>query len=378
MIEQKMPRIFLEFSVNPLSPSECEVLYDVTRLATLANYLKKPLSGDAAKALFAQIADLLGTCSNLGLPLKNVLLDANEAYYDSWSGSLRFVCLPFGGIEADVRKTQAFFMGLSKRMIAADEVAHSLLARYDDGLRRIPGFNPIAYRSLLLELAEVRGAVKPAKVEPRPSSQPAKRFVHAASASASLDRSFSAAKGEGTTVLSDAVTPSEGRHARVDPGTGVLDAVDWRSLAAPPVGKELSGLQAADDPGTTVLDAADISSEVLVPQSEPALVRVAPVRFWLTRERTGERFEVRGDRFVVGKSKYSTYQVKDTTTISRSHAVLHCDEGDCWIEDNLSKNGTSVDGERLEPHVRMLLHSGAVVRMSDEDFTFEIVRCKEA
>ena len=81
-----------------------------------------------------------------------------------------------------------------------------------------------------------------------------------------------------------------------------------------------------------------------------------------------------GKRFVVGKSKYSTYQVRNTTTVSRSHALFHCEEDACWVEDDNSRNGTFVNGERLAPNVRKRLEDGDAVRMSDEMFTFNEVR----
>ena len=111
------------------------------------------------------------------------------------------------------------------------------------------------------------------------------------------------------------------------------------------------------------------------PKSEPAPAPAAPerhLRFYLTRIATGERFEVRGRRFVVGKSKHSSFMVKGSTTVSRSHAIFVTDGATCTIEDDNSRNGTFVNNERIDPGFPVALVDGDTVRMSDENFAFEV------
>ena len=111
------------------------------------------------------------------------------------------------------------------------------------------------------------------------------------------------------------------------------------------------------------------------PKPEPAPAPAAPERhllFYLTRIATGERFEVRGRRFVVGKSKHSSFMVKGSTTVSRSHAIFVTDGATCTIEDDNSRNGTFVNNERIDPGFPVALVDGDTVRMSDENFAFEV------
>lgn len=108
---------------------------------------------------------------------------------------------------------------------------------------------------------------------------------------------------------------------------------------------------------------------------EPAPATAATVRhlrFFLTRIATGERFEVRGRRFVVGKSKHSSFMVKGSTTVSRSHAIFVTGPDTCTIEDDNSRNGTFVNNERIDPGFPVELVDGDTVRMSDENFAFEV------
>lgn len=111
------------------------------------------------------------------------------------------------------------------------------------------------------------------------------------------------------------------------------------------------------------------------PKPEPAPATAATVRhlrFFLTRIATGERFEVRGRRFVVGKSKHSSFMVKGSTTVSRSHAIFVTGPDTCTIEDDNLRNGTFVNNERIDPGFPVELVDGDTVRMSDENFAFEV------
>ena len=116
------------------------------------------------------------------------------------------------------------------------------------------------------------------------------------------------------------------------------------------------------------------------PSPRPDPARPAPepprpqARFYLTHRRTGKHVEVAGPSFVVGKSKYTDFQVPGTTTVSRRHALFHVVGDTCTIEDNSSLNGTFVDGTRLSPRERMALVGGERIRLADEEFTFEAQR----
>ena len=57
--------------------------------------------------------------------------------------------------------------------------------------------------------------------------------------------------------------------------------------------------------------------------------------------------------------------------MSRRHAIFHCGEDGCYLEDAGSLNGTYVGEDRLVPHARHRVCDGQTVRMSDEEFVFE-------
>ena len=76
---------------------------------------------------------------------------------------------------------------------------------------------------------------------------------------------------------------------------------------------------------------------------------------------------IKGD--LLWKSKYSDYQITKNNTVSRSHIIAHkLSDGSLTVEDNDSKNGTFLDGERLEAHKEIKLKKGQTLRLSDEVF----------
>lgn len=432
MFAQGFPQIMLEYTVIVASTNSCEVHYDVTRLITLAEYLNKPLNEASLRELLVQVKSMLDTCLSLHLPLKNVVLDVNQVYYDSWTRTLRFIYLPFQSLPPDAKKMQAFFEKFATKVRPADEGAAQMSAAYRLYVRENTPLEPVAFSTWLGNLLSGKtyqgtaahsvcddGGYKaePTKDDPivgrtiwdRPRSAHNKTQDHSKS---SRNSNLSSVGGETTMLdecgevvkrISSGGTPSHeirGKHASMPPATGVLNALNWDALSRGErlqlLGEDESRQSVLKAPTSGVLQETTVLDDVEVqltpasgctpapdgePEPSPASEQASETqsggaknRFWLIRSRTGERVELTGDRFVVGKSMYSSYQVRNTTTVSRSHAVFCCANDCCRIEDADSSNGTFVNGERLKAHVDRDLVDGDAIRMSDEDFVFEVER----
>ena len=114
----------------------------------------------------------------------------------------------------------------------------------------------------------------------------------------------------------------------------------------------------ADPGGTTVL-----GSEELYTPSYPYLIR----------DKTNEKISVNKPSFRIGSErKYVDYWVNDNSTVSRSHADIITREKRYFIIDLNSTNKTYVDGRAIAVEKEVELFSGTKVRLSNEDFTFEI------
>ncbi len=224
-------------------------------------------------------------------------------------------------------------------------------------------------------------------------------------ASFSAPHAASGGAPAGTAVLEDLAAPAghdwdDFDDAFVDDGaplTGVLGDLDGFFMQGDPATRrDQDGPAPVREPAAPAPRREPVSAERPVAAPAPAVpphpadARPAPVepprpapapeppapqaRFYLTHRRTGRHVEITGAAFVVGKSKYTDFQVVGTTTVSRRHAVFHVVGDTCAIEDNASLNGTFVDGTRLAPHRRMALVGGERIRLADEEFIFEAQR----
>lgn len=91
----------------------------------------------------------------------------------------------------------------------------------------------------------------------------------------------------------------------------------------------------------------------------------------LERERTGERWEVREGRTSIGSAVGADVQIADNAAISRRHATLMIREGVCFLRDEGSTNGTTVEGRAIPPHTWVRIEGCRSLAVADEKFLVE-------
>lgn len=408
VLERDAPQVFLPFKTFVRSSEVTGVDYEVGDMITLAAHLRAIRGRGDVRGMLANFQWLIESCVELGLPLKNLELDYERVFYDSRAKMLKFVYLPFAGVIPDVNKVRVFFEGVPSQIGSADDAATGLLSSYSQYFAASSMFNPVDFANTLGALCASSGQ------SDLPTGQVALAGGDADSNTTNLqsgipvgaeihDRPRSSAKGTAKAKTKiekegrSGTEPEKGAHARVDPGTtvlgeltfdfspdsdgtGVLGDLPFNEDDLVIEGVHNSELASAEPDEELEMDEPEPKSEQN-PESKLGDHKV-PLKeswkrssgsgrtYWLHRRATDERVRVTGERFVVGKSKYSTYQVRHTTTVSRSHAIFTCDDGGCWIEDDGSRNGTYLDNRKLDPHVKEKLEDGMVIRMSDEEFEF--------
>jgi hypothetical protein len=75
------------------------------------------------------------------------------------------------------------------------------------------------------------------------------------------------------------------------------------------------------------------------------------------------------DRFSVGRSAENDLTI-ERATVSRSHVLIVAGEEHWFVEDRGSFNGTFLNGDRIQPGVRMPLRHGDRVGLGDESVVF--------
>ena len=90
----------------------------------------------------------------------------------------------------------------------------------------------------------------------------------------------------------------------------------------------------------------------------------------LTRKRDGTYYRMDGKRTAIGSSQTADICIYGNGAVSRIHAVIIFENGNYYIEDNRSKNGSFIGENRLPPGTRRQLSDGMVIRLANEDFEF--------
>lgn len=90
----------------------------------------------------------------------------------------------------------------------------------------------------------------------------------------------------------------------------------------------------------------------------------------LIRDRNRQQFLLQAGENLIGSGRDADIMLNDNTAISRKHAKLFVSNGDYYIEDLGSTNGTCVNGEVLIPHVPCLIRDMTHIKISNETFTF--------
>ena len=87
-------------------------------------------------------------------------------------------------------------------------------------------------------------------------------------------------------------------------------------------------------------------------------------------DKNGQKIPLKSMKMKIGRDPSNQLVVKDDTYASRHHAWITYEDGDFWIEDLGSTNGTLLNGHPVVK--RQLLSSGDKIRVGHTELTFAI------
>lgn len=101
-----------------------------------------------------------------------------------------------------------------------------------------------------------------------------------------------------------------------------------------------------------------------------ATVVPGPLPAWATlTDRNGHTVEVRSNRALIGRSNDADVIV-NAPEVSRLHALIYRQDGEAYITDRASANGTQVDGVAVKKSP-VRLPDGSVLTLANLDFRFQ-------
>jgi len=127
---------------------------------------------------------------------------------------------------------------------------------------------------------------------------------------------------------------------------------------------------------TTTIDNQFVKSETTVlgmeePNLTGGLMSKIQNNAYIVRRRTGEEVLINKNNFVIGKdSEVVDYYISYNVNVSRKHAVINQINGNYYIKDMGTTNGTYVNGFRLEKDKETMIQDGSVIVIADEEFEF--------
>lgn len=89
-------------------------------------------------------------------------------------------------------------------------------------------------------------------------------------------------------------------------------------------------------------------------------------------QKTGQKIPLKSPKIKIGRDPSNQVVVADDTFASRHHAWITYEEGDFWIEDLGSTNGTLLNGHPVVK--RQVLSDGDKIRVGHTELTFEVAK----
>ena len=112
---------------------------------------------------------------------------------------------------------------------------------------------------------------------------------------------------------------------------------------------------------------------LLVDKAPDNDVTTAFRRAYLIRPRTGDRVDIIGDEFTIGRKKSAVnYCIDNNKTVSGTHAKIVNHNGEYFVVDLKSSNYTYVNGRMIQSHEEVILANGTKLCFSDEEFEFHL------
>lgn len=369
---------FLEIEDQENIERAREFRCDITGMDSFLGWSHRPCNEEEVRGAIFQITRVIELSIKYQLPLTNIDLDCKRVFYYKWKSCLQFAYLPVSGVCANSQRIRDFFLQVIGGIAPTDAPARKIQTMALESLRLGDYFNP---QTALLALKAISGNSPTQAQNATEYCRSVSRTVSNSKNQESDNFSYFSKLKTNTGALNGRKVVDKPKSAQGASSSSSFVPLSRHSERVKSSKPSLTvDVRGTIDLSTLIEERKEVNTGAdfdrgLDTDEKPTDVlnqyRPQTTAFWLIHERTGEKIKISSSHFVVGKSKYSSYQVRGTTTVSRSHAIFTCDGNSCWIEDDKSTNGTFVNAKPLAPEQKVKLHDGDSIRMSDEKFTLQ-------
>lgn len=318
----------LPFTIEKNGDDSYQVTYELTNKVSLKEKLKYGLTKDKFILYFLNIVNYIDSLHKNDVDIEKIVLHEQLIYLDG-NDNLFFVYVPVQILHVEKITLLQFF----KNFYAASSIdekddllffikLHNFFAQSQGEMDRS------VLQQKLLELADKKGVAKKEVV-----TSMNRNFRFYSPTNTNIDKTV-IDNAEETAESIPPVTSSEGMNDEW--GTTVLGTFDEEEKV-----------------GTTILsDSANI----------PHLV-------FLT---TNEKINISKNTFVIGRDPNQTDYTLHSNVIGRVHAKILSADGKYYIKDYHSRNGTYVNGVKLQPMERVKIKHEDKIKLANIEFEFRI------
>lgn len=293
--------------------STFELIYNVTGLVPLKEYLKTPLRRDCFAGLLGSVLEAVKAMNDAFFPGESLLLDPELAMVNPFTQSVHFVYIPIQDYSCQT-PLREFLQALVQLGSFAPDEDTGYVRDYILILNSGINFSTFELEEYWKRLTGVQSKEPSVQV---PVQEPERSAVYDPFA------------------------------AGVAPEPEVCQAQSLESCQT----------QGGFASSGTVLIGAETEPEPRYP--------------YLIRQRNNEKIVLHKSPFRIGQSQITCdYVVVDNPAVSRNHAQVFAENGQYFIVDLGSTNKTYVDGSQILPEQRRQLMTGAKLQLANETFIF--------
>jgi len=91
---------------------------------------------------------------------------------------------------------------------------------------------------------------------------------------------------------------------------------------------------------------------------------------YLLRKKNGQKKEIIGETYKIGRSENADFGIFDNEGVSRKHAIIQKQQDGYYILDQDSSGGTWINGIKIQTEMPYLLSDGDEIRLYNENLVF--------
>lgn len=290
-----------------------------SQLMKLSSFLNNQLGRDEFLDIVIQIIDRIKTCENNLLNINNIELDLDSMFIDANSQTVYTIYWPLVNNQSYIPAGTFFKNLLSKVNFYSNETT-SFLVDYKNFFETLDPFSLSSFEKLIYGF---RGK-KTKKISISPES----------------------------TMLEHDDSGSQYNKPNKDVTYNPFDNVRGYT--------DLSVVNKDDD---EILNKVKISNKSLI----------------LLRRSNSDRKEIVGSNVILGKDpKSCSFVISGNNAISRVHATIKLVDNHFYLRDNNSTNHTFINGVKLNPKNKYILHDRDIIKFANEEFVCLITDKKES